>query len=109
MKRNSQFCDLDNADSANHEEIANGLPRLKRFCNWIVVVFLLVGSAVYTAHFLPRSWAPEDEGTLAQPALRVLEGQLPHRDFDDVYTGGEAFLNAAAFRIFGIRLISMRY
>jgi hypothetical protein len=38
----------------------------------------------------------------------VLLGELPHRDFDDVYTGGLAYLNAAAFRLFGTTLWSMR-
>jgi hypothetical protein len=79
-----------------------------RFKAWILsFVFLL--SALYMGKMLLRSWAPEDEGTLAQPAERVLHGELPQRDFDDPYTGGEAFLNAFAFRLFGIRLVSMRY
>lgn len=39
-------------------------------------------------------WIPHDEGTLAGSAQRVLEGQLPHRDFDEVYTGGLAALHA---------------
>jgi hypothetical protein len=74
---------------------------------WMTFVFLL--SALYVAKGLKRSWGPEDEGTLAQPAERVLQGEVPHLNFDDVYTGGLTYLNAAAFRIFGTNLISMRY
>jgi len=74
-----------------------------------VLAFVYLLSASYMGKMLLRSWAPEDEGTLAQPAERVLQGELPHRDFDDVYTGGEAYLNALAFRIFGIKLVSLRY
>lgn len=77
--------------------------------NYLLIVVVFVVSAAYAAYYLKRSWAPEDEGTLALPALSVLHGEIPHRDFDDVYTGGEAFVNAAAFRIFGLRLVSMRY
>lgn len=40
--------------------------------------------------------------------MRILAGQLPHRDFDDLYTGGLGLLNALAFRAFGTNLFSMR-
>lgn len=52
---------------------------------------------------------PHDEGAFAQAAERILDGQLPHRDFDDTYTGGLAFLHALAFKLFGVRLLSMRW
>jgi hypothetical protein len=61
------------------------------------------------AHELKRGWVPWDEGTLAQSAERVLHGELPHRDYNEVYTGGLSYLNAAAFRLFGTNLASMRY
>ncbi|MGD9524254.1 MAG: hypothetical protein AB7V35_10340 [Gemmatimonadales bacterium] len=44
-----------------------------------------------------RFWYPHDDGTLAQGAMRVLEGQLPHRDFVYPYTGADALLHAAMF------------
>lgn len=40
-------------------------------------------------------WIPHDEGTLAGAAQRILDGQLPHRDFAETYTGGLAALHAA--------------
>jgi hypothetical protein len=64
--------------------------------------------ALYGAAYLKRGWVPHDEGTLGQTAERVLAGQLPHRDFDDVYTGGLTYVNAAAFRIFGETLLAPR-
>ena len=74
-----------------------------------VIVFLLVWavSIGYMGTHLKRGWVPHDEGTLGQNAERVLEGQLPHRDFDD-YTGGLTFIHALAFREFGISSGSMR-
>src|ERR1019366_4691706 len=48
------------------------------------------------------------EGTYAQSAERVLHGELPHRDFDDVYSGGLAYLDALAFRELGTNLASLR-
>ncbi len=67
-----------------------------------------VVSAGYVGHGLDRGWFPHDEGTLAQSAERVLSGELPHRDFDEVYTGGLTYLNAAAFRVLGTNLLSLR-
>jgi len=51
---------------------------------------------------------PFDDGMLAQTAERVMQGQLPHRDFDEVYTGGLSMLNAAAFRLLGTNLWTLR-
>ena len=65
-------------------------------------------AAAYVAWHLRRGWMPFDDGAMAQSAERLLQGQLPHRDFDDVYTGGLSYLNAAAFRLFGTNLWSMR-
>ena len=49
-----------------------------------------------------------DDGTLSQSALRVMRGQLPHRDFGEIYTGGLSFIHALAFRAFGVNLMSLR-
>ena len=73
----------------------------------LAVVWLL--SAFYVGKELRRGWFPQDEGVLAQSAERVLRGELPHRDFDELYTGGLSYLNAGAFRVFGTNLASMRF
>lgn len=52
---------------------------------------------------------PHDSGTLAHAAERVLNGEWPHRDFDDPYTGLLSFLHAAALNAFGINLVSIRF
>ena len=71
------------------------------FGTWII-------SALYMYCNLDRGWIPHDEGTYAQSAERVLNGELPHRDFEDLYTGGLSFLNALGFRVFGTTLGTMR-
>jgi Dolichyl-phosphate-mannose-protein mannosyltransferase len=73
-----------------------------------VVLMMILGGAVYCAAHLRRGWIPHDEGMIGQSAERVLNGELPHRDFDDPYTGGLSYLDAAAFRIFGVNLVSPR-
>ncbi len=75
-------------------------------CRWLAGVWLL--SVLYMSFFVYRGWIPVDEGLLAHTAERVLAGELPHRDFDDCYTGGQAFLHAVAFRTLGINLGSIR-
>ena len=57
---------------------------------------------------LDRRWFPWDEGTLGQMAERVLQGQLPHRDFVDTYTGGLTFFDAGVFWLFGTDLLWLR-
>ena len=66
-------------------------------------------SGLYGASLLRRGWVPHDEGAIAQSAERVLDGQLPHRDFDELYSwGGLTYLNALAFRLFGETLLAPR-
>lgn len=83
--------------------------RLHRSADWrwlLLGVVLL--SAVYVGWHLGRGWVALDEGMLGQSAERVLRGELPHRDFDEAYTGGLTYLSAAAFKLFGTTLFSLR-
>lgn len=74
----------------------------------LLLLGVLIVSAVYVAWHLGRGWVAHDEGTLGQSAERLLQGELPHRDFDEIYTGGLTYLNAAAFRALGINLFNLR-
>ncbi|MEJ2205141.1 MAG: glycosyltransferase family 39 protein [Gemmatimonadota bacterium] len=66
-------------------------------------------AAAYTLSRLDLGWFPTDAGTLGHAAERVLRGELPHRDYADVYTGGLAFFDALAFRLLGVGIMSMRW
>jgi len=74
----------------------------------MVLVAVLVMAALYVGARVGSGWVPADDGTLSQSALRVLQGQLPHRDFGEIYTGGLSFIHALAFRAFGVNLMSLR-
>jgi hypothetical protein len=78
--------------------------RTLRIAAWV----LCLASGAYALRFLTRGWIPHDEGTIGQSAERVLAGELPHRDFDEVYTGGLTYLNAAAMRVAGMNLRAPR-
>jgi hypothetical protein len=71
------------------------LVTVDRFLPLIVIAL----SAVLLASDLNQGWVPHDEGALGQSAERVLAGQVPHRDFDEIYTGALAYLHAAMFAI----------
>jgi hypothetical protein len=75
----------------------------------IIALVVCCLSAAYVVHFVDRGWLPHDEGALAQSAERVLEGELPHRDFDEPYTGALSYLHALGFKLLGTRLVSLRY
>src|SRR3989449_392535 len=75
---------------------------------WLVLGVAWVLGAAVGGHYLTRGWVPHDAGSLAQSAERVLAGELPHRDFDEIYTGGLSFLHALAFRLVGTSLLAPR-
>ena len=74
----------------------------------MVMVAVLVIAALYVGVRIGSGWVPADDGTLSQSALRVMQGQLPHRDFAEIYTGGLSVIHALAFRAFGVNLMSLR-
>jgi hypothetical protein len=82
--------------------------RDSRIYKWIVLILVWSLSAFYVSGFYDRGWVPHDEGGLAQSAERVLIGELPHRDFDEIYSGGLTFLHALAFKLAGVNLITPR-
>lgn len=49
-----------------------------------------------------------DDGGMAQIADRALHGEVPHRDFEDPWTGGWTFAQAEVFRLFGASLAMLR-
>lgn len=58
-------------------------------------------TVVYLLAFLRYSALEPDEGIVLQGAQRILDGQLPYKDFFSFYTPGSFYLVAALFKIFG--------
>lgn len=73
-----------------------------------IFAVVLIVSVLHLWNRMDCDWIPFDEGTIAHAAERALQGQWPHRDFDDIYTGGQASYHALLFRLFGTDLFSMR-
>ena len=94
---------------AVHPDASRGrFERVAGAADSVVPVVGLVGGAVFVASQLNHGWVPWDDGTLAQSAQRVLLGELPHRDFAELYTGGLSFLNAGVLWITGGNLFWLR-
>src|SRR5690349_8838715 len=72
----------------------------------LLVVWLI--ASFYVGSKVMHGWVPHDEGAFAQSADRILHGQLPHRDYSEIYTGGLAYLHAFAFRFLGENLGTLR-
>ena len=68
-----------------------------------VVALAVVG------HFLDRFWLPTDEGVYAYVAERIVAGDVLYRDVQDLHAGYVQLLNAAAFALLGVDLVSLRY
>lgn len=76
---------------------------------YLALACVLALASYHASHTLFAGWnVPSDDGVLAQGAERVLRGELPHRDFDALWSGGLDWLNAGAFRVLGVRLSSLR-
>jgi hypothetical protein len=65
-------------------------------------------SALWVWFRLDEGWYPHDDGAFAHAAVRVLNGELPHRDFTEMYTGAMTFLNAGVFLALGEDLFFLR-
>jgi hypothetical protein len=92
----------------------NGLPestaRLHRFSRTSVQVLpVLILNAALLWHFHDRYWYPTDDGFYANIAERLLNGEVLGRDIQDIHPGLIHFVHAAALRIFGVDLVSLRY
>ena len=78
---------------------------------WVALLAVWLVSAAYVGTRIDRGWIPLDEGALpgALWLSRVLAGELPHRDFDDVYTGGLSQADAVVYRMSSVRLVNLRW
>ncbi len=74
----------------------------------VVLLCFIVVSGVYVRWHLRRGWISIDDGPVAQSAERTMRGEMPHRDFDELYTGGLAMVNGLAFRALGTNLWTLR-
>lgn len=79
-----------------------------RFLSRWSVPMLLVGVGVVAATYAPLSIDLGDEGFLAHNTQRVMQGELPHRDFYSLQGPLSSFLAAAWSTVFGLSFLKLR-
>lgn len=84
-------------------------PRGQRRWELFALAATICVAALIAWPLLDRGWTPHDDGMLGQTAERIRLGQLPHRDFEEVYTGALGYLHALAQRLFGTTMMAPRY
>src|SRR5215469_3955467 len=65
------------------------------------LALIFLGGLGYLYIFRHFTTIEPDEGIVLQGATRILDGQVPYRDFFSFYTPGSFYLVAALFRVFG--------
>jgi hypothetical protein len=83
-------------------------PPSSRFV-WLLFGLATLLNAFLLWHFHTRYWYPTDDGFYAHIARRLAAGEVLNRDIQDLHPGYIHFLHAAAFRLFGLDLVSLRY
>jgi hypothetical protein len=76
---------------------------------WAACSLAVLISALLVWYFHDRYWYPTDDGLYAHIAERLLSGEVLNRDIQDIHPGYIHFLHAAAFRMFGLDMLSLRY
>lgn len=74
---------------------------------WIALGVFAV-SLAYLWLFRRYTFFDPDEGIVLQGAQRILNGQIPYRDFFSFYTPGSYFLLASIFKVFGSSFVVAR-
>jgi hypothetical protein len=82
---------------------------LRRHASAAGLLLVLLLSLAIVTPLVPRMINPYDEGMVAYGAERVLHGQRPAVDFYSPYGPGVFYTVAAAYRLFGTRLLVERW
>ena len=72
-----------------------------------LVTVLVTGAVLFFV--IPNQMIVHDEGQYAEGAVRILRGELPHRDFHEMYTGLLSFAHAGVFLALGKKLVHLRH
>jgi hypothetical protein len=82
-------------------------PAGRRRASLVAPLIFLAGVAI-SAFTIRRALDPFDEGLALQAARRVVQGQVPYRDFLWAYGPAQIYLLGGLFKLFGTSLIQWR-
>ena len=75
---------------------------------WWLLATCLVSFALFSSR-IDEGFIGADDGTLAHAAERVLHGERPQVDFYDNYTGALSYVNAFGLKLFGMKMLALRW
>src|SRR5437879_3682485 len=78
---------------------------------WLIIGLCVLLFVVAFAYLVPGINQPVniyDEGIIAYSAVRVAHGDVPYRDFWSIYSPGQFYVLAAAFKVFGSTILVER-
>ena len=75
----------------------------------MLLLMAVAAALAIVVHFHDQFWWPPDEGVYAYVADRIVSGDVLYRDVQDLHAGYVQLANAAAFRVWGADLVSLRY
>jgi 4-amino-4-deoxy-L-arabinose transferase-like glycosyltransferase len=81
---------------------------LSGFVQRVTPLLVFLFCLAYLCAFLRYSSLEPDEGIVLQEGQRILDGQIPYRDFFSFYTPGSFYLVAALFKVFGDSFVVAR-
>ena len=75
----------------------------------VALIIVVVFNGIVLVYFHNRFWWPPDEGVYAHIAERVMKGEALNSDVEEIHTGYLNLFHSVVFRVFGVRLVSLRY
>lgn len=75
---------------------------------YLFPAILFVIAIIYYLPVINLPLAPYDEAVILVGAERILEGQVPHKDFSSEYPVGQLYALAALFKVFGVSVFTER-
>jgi hypothetical protein len=82
--------------------------RAETVCGAATVTTVFLAAVVYLTLCMNRNINVYDEGFILFDAARVLDGDIPHRDFYTSYGPGQLYVLAALYKIFGASVLVER-
>lgn len=80
----------------------------KSASEWAIALLLFVASVLYLRLFYNYTLLNPDEGVSLQGAQRILNGEVPYRDFFTFFTPGSYYWTALLFKVFGDSILVAR-
>src|SRR6185369_6462437 len=94
--------------ATSEQEIETEKPRARPLADGLPFLVTLAAGAVCYGLFYRRGLGLAVIGYSVAPTERVLQGEIPYRDFLFNYTPGILWLNALLMKMFGVGLLTVR-